>query len=141
MVGIAGCAGMIYDCFNLGEIKSTRASKVYSMGGLVGISPSVVEKSYNQGNMNYQMASFYGGVVGYVSSTSGVLNSYYLKGTASGGLKGEDLPGQAEAKEESEMPSVLEVIQNQIEVDGQMINAWKEDTNNINNGYPILYWQ
>ena len=39
------------------------------------------------------------------------------------------------------MPSVIEVIQNQIEVNGEMINVWKEDTNNINNGYPILYWQ
>lgn len=91
--------------------------------------------------MNYQMAYYCGGVAGEASDTSGILNSYYLKGTSSGGLDGKDVVGHAETLEESEMPSVLEVIQNQIEVDGQMINAFKEDNNNINNGYPILYWQ
>lgn len=46
--------------------------------------------------------------------------------------------------EESEMPSVLSVLMTdneQVEWNGQMVDVWKEDTNNINNGYPILFWQ
>ena len=68
-------------------------------------------------------------------------NCYYLKGTAIGGINGKDVEGQAEVLEESEMPEVIEIIQNKVEVDEKMVDVWKEDTENINNGYPILFWQ
>ena len=46
--------------------------------------------------------------------------------------------------EESEMPPVLEVVSTgneKVEWNGEMVDIWKKDTNNINNGYPILFWQ
>ena len=45
---------------------------------------------------------------------------------------------------ESEMPSVISVLMKdsvQVEWNGQMVDVWKEDTENINNGNPILFWQ
>lgn len=111
------------------------------MGGIIGVisSRSKVGNSYNKGKLVYDNVVSIGGISG--NSAVEIINSHYLKGTAPGAANRADIPTQAEAKEESEMPSVLEVIQNQIEIDGKMINAFKEDTNNINNGYPILYWQ
>ena len=71
-------------------------------------------------------------------------NCFYLKGTAIGGINGKDIEGQAMPLEASEMPSVLEVVSTgneKVEWNGEMVDIWKEDTNNINNGYPILFWQ
>ena len=102
-----------------------------------------ITNSYNCGNINGTDSRIKkGGICGNKSEEDSTITScFYKKGTASGGINGEDITGQAEPLEESEMPSVIEVVQNQIEVNGEMINVWKEDTNNINNGYPILYWQ
>ena len=145
MGGIVGSCNsiIIENCVNFGDFEKNRTSKLSYLGGILGWpsrgSKVKIENCYNKGKVVYENVSSVGGISG--GNEVEIINSHYLIGTASGAVKGVDLPGQAEPKEESEMPSVLEVIQNQIEVDGKMINVFKEDTNNINNGYPILYWQ
>ena len=70
-------------------------------------------------------------------------NNFYLKGSAIGGAGGQDVEG-AMPLEESEMPSVISVVMTdseKVEWNGEMVDIWKEDTENINNGYPILFWQ
>lgn len=40
------------------------------------------------------------------------------------------------------MPSVISVLMTnneKVEWNREMVDVWKEDTNNINNGYPILF--
>ena len=62
-----------------------------------------------------------------------IVNNYYLKGIASYGLGYYSSDYNASPLEASQMPSVISVINGD--------NAFVEDTNNINNGYPILKWQ
>lgn len=86
-----------------------------------------------------------GGIIGRNFDFENILvNANYLEGTAKGGVNGQDIEGQAMPLPKSEMPSVISVLMTdneQVEWNGQMVDVWKEDTNNINNGYPILYWQ
>ena len=72
-------------------------------------------------------------VSNYTKITSTVKNNYYLKTSAKYGLSAYQLNDNAEPLSEDEMPSVISVINGD--------NAFVEDTNNINNGYPILKWQ
>ena len=58
-------------------------------------------------------------------------NCNYLKGTYSIGVGGEgSSAGVTELDDISKFPSVLEVVNGE--------NAFMEDVNNINGGYPIL---
>lgn len=90
-----------------------------------------------------------GGLIGYWyetvnnGSVTDVSECYYLKESYSLGVgnKTEDIEGKVEVVEQANLPSILSIIQKKIEVEGQEINAFKEDNNHINNGYPILYWQ
>ena len=65
-------------------------------------------------------------------------NNYYLTGTDTLGVKYDgsfkvtkDKVGSYEATDT--VPSVISVVNGN--------NAFKEDTKNVNNGYPILSWQ
>ena len=59
--------------------------------------------------------------------------NYYLQGTASFGIGSLQSNVGAESLSQDQMPSVISVINGD--------SAFVEDTNNINNGYPILKWQ
>lgn len=141
IAGIIGTTGEnIFKCVNIGKLVTDEGISSHFMGGIIARSGSSIEECYNFGELSFYNARNDGAILAE-NTDAEVLNCYYKKGTASGGICGQDIEGKAEALEESQMPSVIEIIQNQIEIDGQMINVWKEDTNNINNGYPILYWQ
>ena len=59
---------------------------------------------------------------------------YYLKGTYDVGVgESENSTGVIQLDSIEDFPSVLDVVNGE--------GAFKEDTNNINNGYPILEWQ
>lgn len=136
--GIAGSSN-ISNCYNLGNIEGN------SIGGIVGTTQTNTVNCYNKGIIKGN-ASSSGGIIGncHLDDNSSLEGNYYLEGTAQGGARGKDLPGQAEPLPESEMPSVMEVISTgveQVEWNGEMVDVWKEDTENINNGYPILFWQ
>ncbi len=143
--GIAGGFPNISNCVNLGKIKTVEDdSNSYYIGGICGgtFENYLIENSYNFANLQEANAYHIGGILGDDDQICN--NCYYLKGTAEGGAGGKDLEGQAMPLEESEMPSVLEVVSTgneKVEWNGEMVDIWKEDTNNINNGYPILFWQ
>ena len=155
--GIGGICGYhigeIYNCANIGNITGKKGGNTYaSVGGIVGEKmslepePPKIINSFNWGNIkNEDTGNFEkkGGIIGKIDADKEykIENNYYLKNTAIGGIDSKDIEGQAEALEFSEMPKVIDVIQDQIEIDNEMVNVWKEDTENINNGYPILYWQ
>lgn len=62
-----------------------------------------------------------------------LLWNYYLETSASYGINYLKSNIGAEPLSQDEMPSVISVINGD--------NVFVEDTNNINNGYPILKWQ
>ena len=149
--------GELYNCANLGNIlgKENNLSESLSVGGIVGdlsnpasdeVEPSKIIKCYNWGKVeNKKDSNAQGGIGCSITARSYILEeNYYLKTSATKPFAYEyktDVPGKLEALEESQMPKVIDVIQKQVEIDGNMVNVWKEDTQNINNGYPILYWE
>ena len=152
--GIMGyCFGDVKKVVNLGDVTCLEDSG--NNGGIIGtlntyegeFKNSKVENSYNFGNIKNNSTYLNkpeGGIIGknYAEGEKyEIIKNYYLLGSSIGGIEREDIPGQAEPLEESQMPKVIDVIQEQVEIDGNMINVWKEDTQNINNGYPILYWE
>ena len=148
-VGGISSAGDVSNCYNLGNVSAgmTYQLQGYGIGGIVGTTQMRVINCYNKGRVFGYSSTQIGGILGNTNITEGrdiLENNYYLEGTAKGGAGGKDIEGQAMPLPESEMPSVISVLMTdneQVEWNGQMVDVWKEDTNNINNGYPILYWQ
>ena len=63
-------------------------------------------------------------------------NCFYLQGTYDIGVAGnETFTGVTELQNISDFPTILSIVNGEDEAE------FKEDKNNINNGYPILIWQ
>ena len=126
--GILGWSGKVYNSFNVGKI--VNGSGVLGLG----TKDSIVIGSYNSGQVTY------GGIISgeydisNISDMSVIMKgNYYLKDSARYGINSYASNLNAEPLSENEMPSVISVVNGD--------NAFVEDTNNINNGYPILKWQ
>ena len=131
--------------YNLGNIQESGSSD--SVGGIVGSGYGNHKKLYNSGYISNVNGKFGGlfGMHGYADTMLIFEESYYQKGTAISAVSNKtDKEVNAGMLEESEMPSVISVVMTdseKVEWNGEMVDVWKEDTNNINNGYPILFWQ
>ena len=127
------------NCYNLGKVEGTSDSGSY-VGGILGYAQRKINNCYNSGELLVNQNSKgnnVGGILAYSNSAT-LTNNYYLTGTAKVGLSNilgsvqtEDKVGSYEATDT--MPSVISVVNGN--------NAFKEDTKNVNNGYPILMWQ
>lgn len=158
--GIIGYLGLessaVENCYNLGNLSGGTQS-----GGIVGGLQGAVKNTYNIGNItgNSGVGGIVGQIytltsptimnnysVGIINEGGGIVDSYfgekndyliqnnfYLQGSASYGVSFLKSNIGAEPLSQDEMPSVISVINGD--------NAFVEDTNNINNGYPILKWQ
>ena len=122
IVGIAD-ASIVINCYNTGNITGTGAN----IGGIVGLQRenSKVKNTYSIGNITGNTG---GGIVG-VQLSGEIENSYYIENTINGS-SGYILEG-ATAISSEELKNIYTVL-------GE---AFKQDINNINNGYPILTWQ
>ena len=127
--GIAGgLQGTLENSYNIGKVSGDTSS-----GGIVGQiytkTLPEIKNSYNVGK------SSGGGLVGimYGDYEYKLGNNYYLKSTADYGFYSLKSNEGAEPLTKDKMPSVISVINGD--------NAFVEDINNINNGYPILKWQ
>ena len=122
---VGGLQGAIDSCYNFGDIGAG--------GGIVGQmydpqSPKVYN-SYNTGKVS-------GGIVFTINTNNNryeIKNNFYLDTCASYGINILKSNEGAEPLSKDKMPSVISVINGD--------NAFVSDTNNINNGYPILKWQ
>lgn len=143
--GISGFYGNISNCYNLGEIKTLGTDKVNYIGGICGGSgvSFKINNCYNTANLLNCNSYYIGGILGEDTGMPTLEENYYLKGSATGGAGRKDIEG-AMPLEGSKMPSVISILMtdnDKVEWNGEMVDVWKEDTNNINNGYPILYWE
>ena len=125
---VGGSTAQISNVYNLGVVLSSGGG-----GGIVGqLHDLTSPKVYN----SYNIGTADGGIVGDIHQNQNKFileNNYYLTGTASYGVFSVKSNDGAEPLSQEEMPSVISVINGD--------NAFVEDTNNINNGYPILKWQ
>ena len=126
--GITGTNnGIINSCYNTNDISGSGTN----CGGIVGLMQSdktAIFNSYNIGNIIAENTSS-GGIVGvYVDGT--VQNCYYLENIVNGGNENNKVDGVT-SKTSEELKKLST----------KLGEYFKEDTNNINNGYPILQWQ
>lgn len=70
------------------------------------------------------------GIVASANNMSDIKNNYFLENTVNGENGGEVSEG-TESKTTDEMKEIYNLLG----------NKFKKDSNEINNGYPILYWQ
>ena len=115
----------LQDCYNIGIVNGKE-----QIGGIIGYNQdSEVSRCYNIGNITSSDTSYVGGIAGRVLGNSLVQMNYLEKGKVNSG-DGYAIDG-IETLTSNEMKMLNNIL-------GE---NWKEDTNNINNGYPILNWQ
>ena len=138
----------VENCYNLGDVIGSEGYS-YGIGGIVGTTQAKIRNCFSKGNVTGESTTQVGGIIGNTidlddeNGESYIENNFYLIESARGGAGGIDREG-AMPLPESEMPSVISVLMKdsvQVEWNGQMVDVWKEDTENINNGNPILFWQ
>ena len=128
--------GIVTNCYNVGTIKGLTAN----IGGIIGLNRGVLQNSYNIGTIE-NTGEKLGGIVGsnnrFVYEGQELIgkttNSYCLENGSinafgeNTGIAGEE----CSTKTSSELKNLASTLG----------SAFKTDTNNINNGYPILSWQ
>ena len=127
--GVGGIAGMssgnIDSCYNTGVLTGEER-----VGGIAGQQynndNAKISNSYNVGKINN--ADMGSGIIGALV-TGKLENNFYLENIVNGG-NGTPFDGST-AKTMEEMKNIYTSLG----------NAFKADSNNINNGYPILSWQ
>ena len=134
----AGRAGSeIENCFNMGDININNAieNNKYFVGNIIGNIEGNISNCYNMGKTNTEKIALQhiGQIAG--NAYNSILDN--CLGITSGNFAviGEQHPtttiNNVKLVEKSEIPGILSILGNE----------FKEDTNNINNGYPILDYQ
>ena len=140
MIGRTNAIAISTYNYNLGNININVGSNENYLSGIVGYGNVVtMVNSHNTGTMINSNTGQ--NVVNYVSGISysvpsNLVNSSYLSTTAQHGFASAPTnTGATSVSSVGSMPSVFSVLS----ADSNSI--FKEDTNNINNGYPILSYQ
>ncbi len=133
---------VVSNCYNTGTIKIV--SSILEAGGPVAAGivtqvegEAIVENCYNIGKTIIEGADTAprnGGIAGAVTTNTGatIKNSYWLSSASLTGAGDADTTTlEIYEKNESQMKNIA----------SSLGSAFKKDTNNINNGYPILSWQ
>ena len=129
--------GIIKNCYNKGKIKG-----IDFTGGIIGyFDYGSIENCYNVGVIEGK--GTLGGVAGHTEYPTKLKNSYCINNIENiYGSCGEDnyQPINCAIKTESQLKAkdntMIDLLNTELE---SLI--WKGDTNNINEGYPILSWQ
>ena len=118
----------IKDVYNIGEVKG----EYNGVGGIVGINRGDLSNSYNIGTIS---GSEKGGIVGvndiYDDYKGIIKNSYCLDEINLYGINKGTISEECSSESSINLKSMASIL-------GE---SFKEDTNNINSGYPILKWQ
>ena len=138
--GIVGISNNILkNSYNLGSICLNGIAEG-RIGGITGqFDQGTVQYSYNEGLLSSDNTSNIGGIIGYVKDDSKIdilSNNYYLNNIEKGiGYILNDNQTYTTIKEKEMDKNELCTLLN------TDCNLWKNDKNNLNNGYPILEWQ
>ena len=132
----------VTNVFNVGKITLENGkyeSGYYGAAGILGATfpayNATINNAYNIGIIELKNTTNQniGSIIGNIGEDITLTNCYFWTGTYSVGVGyGNDI-GVTELDSIDEFPSVLEVVNGE--------GAFKADTNNINDGYPILEWQ
>ncbi len=126
IVGVNYTNSILTNCYNIGEIQASGNR----IGGVTGYNQGgEVSNCYNIAQITTTDATNVGGVIGFIINNSIEKNNYFLENIVNNG-NGSIIEG-IESKTSVEMKSLAIVLG----------TAFKNDTNIINDGYPILNWQ
>lgn len=142
--------GNIESCFNTGNVIAT----ITNCGGITGKNSGSIENCYNTGDLIGSGTNI-GGIVGYLDENAKVSNTYNIgtiTGTNGGGIIGVNVNGSIKnsyyatnivngANGKILQGTTVKTIEEMKEIENDLGNAFKKDTNHINNEYPILNWQ
>lgn len=132
--GITGGADntIVKNCYNSGEIISNKEASV----GIVGSGHNtIIKECYNKGNISGKSEqkpnAFEGGIVGDSYSADNIELCKWYSDTIEYAVGSLGITDGYTIN--LEMPDIISIINDE--------NTFKEDKNNINNGYPILNWE
>ena len=133
---MVGGGNIIQNCYNLGEI-DCKNNKIYIAGIEANAQNGEINNCYSIGKLNAEGNIITLGALTGHTQNQVITNSKWLTGTADKAIGAESENVTKNNIENidniNNMPSILSVINSE--------NCFKEDTNKINNGYPILNWQ
>jgi hypothetical protein len=138
MVGRTNGSLHVVNCYNRGNVSQSSSTDYPGAGGIVGCvwrgSEIVITNCYNTGSIAANNIEYQGGISGQNLEVPSIdiTNSYYLDSCG-----GSDTHGGI-SKTESEMKDAAFVTTLN---NGQNPPAWGEDTQNSNEGYPVLLWR
>ncbi|MGN0967654.1 MAG: S-layer homology domain-containing protein, partial [Oscillospiraceae bacterium] len=143
--GIVGSAwdsgGVIRNCYNAGYITTTYSSPA---GGIVGTNEGMdIYNCYNVGTIDTNGQSRGRGIGSHDTGTYTVDNCYFLSGSGDDA----DNPGYYKGVSKKISVNVTELSETELKSAETLarLNAngdvFVADTNNINNGYPVLWFQ
>ena len=122
------------NCYNKGNIEVTTNGGIVSIAGISGTGNSKIINCYNVGNIvGNSKGNLSIGGISSLSSNSNVTNCYYIIQDNFTNVGGQ--AGIIKTEKEMKNSEFVNLLNHEIE------GIWKQDTNNINNGYPILSWQ
>ena len=126
IVGAIEGEGDVVDSYNIGDITGT-GSNIGGIIGLIADEKAKLLNSYNIGKITSNN-NFGGGIVG-VFLSGNIQNCYFLENVVNEG-NGTNIEGIQKQSSE-ELKAIAEIL-------GE---AFKQDEDNINQGYPVLAWQ
>ena len=135
IVGAGSSGSEIENCFNVGDINNATENNQYSVGNIVGNIEGSMSNCYNIGKLNTENITLQniGQIAGnaYNSTLDNCLGITSENFVVIGSQHSTTTINNVKLVEKSEIPDILSILGNE----------FKEDTNKINNGYPLLSWQ
>lgn len=124
-------SSQIINCYNTGSIEAIRPAGISGQS----IQKSIVKNCYNIGNVTkvegYTHVDYsHYGIVAVLRDEDEINNCYYLNGSVNNGIDIDEC--ECVINKTSEELKLLYSV---------LGKSFREDTDNINNGYPILFYQ
>ena len=124
--------GTVENCYNTGTVNGKVG--IAGIAGQTGLKDNIIKNCYVIGNI-VSTSNQYSAILGRINPENGgsecsFYNNYNLENIVNGANCEETVNGIS-IKTSQEMKNISELLG----------SKYKQDTNNINNGYPILSWQ
>ena len=127
---------IIDNCYNYAIVKNYSSDGSCGAGGIIGSgNNTIIKECYHKGNISGKSEqkpnAFEGGIVGDSYSADNIELCKWYSDTIEYAVGSLGITDGYTIN--LEMPDIISIINDE--------NTFKEDTNNINNGYPILNWE
>jgi hypothetical protein len=161
--GIVGeNGGTIEYCYNAGKVDATNSMSKNGVGGIAGkngqnntpVETGVINSCYNKGEVGRSGQKWIGGIAGFQNGLSSTTNCYNIGNIIVGAGRYAAIVGQEEGTSNNNYSLDSQANDTNQTVIGTKLSAadlkaaasllggaFVSDTQNLNNGYPVLFWQ